>query len=177
MIRKLTHQEIQARQVEKIDYPKVPLVLVLDNIRSLFNVGSMFRNADAAGIRKILLCGITGYPPQGGITKISLGAENSVPWEYHKTTVGAIRALKEQGYYILALEQTEESVEYHRYTPKSKIAIIVGNEVEGVSDEVMGLVDGAIEIPMEGIKNSLNVSVACGIVVIHIAMKMRQAGI
>lgn len=176
MIKKLTHEQIQARQLEKLSHSKVPLVLVLDNIRSLFNVGSMFRCADAAGIEKMLLCGITGYPPQGGITKISLGAEESVPWEYHRTTVDAVRTLKEQGYHVLALEQAQESIAYYEYVPfvDRRIAIIVGNEVEGVSDVVMKMADGAIEIPMAGVKNSLNVSVACGIVVIHIAAQLRQ---
>jgi len=176
MIKKLTHEQIQSRQVEKLSSPRVPLVLVLDNIRSLFNVGSMFRSADAAGIEKMLLCGITGYPPQGGIAKISLGAEDSVPWEYCKTTVEAVRVLKEQGYQVLALEQAEGSVAYQEYVPlpQGKVAVVVGNEVEGVSDAVMALVDGAIEIPMAGVKNSLNVSVACGILILHMAVTLRQ---
>ncbi len=176
MIKKLTHEQIQSRQVEKLSVPRVPLVLVLDNIRSLFNVGSMFRSADAAGIEKMILCGITGYPPQSGIAKISLGAEDIVPWEYCKTTVEAVRLLKEQGYQVLALEQAEDSIAYQEYVHSSqrKVAVVVGNEVEGVSDEVMTLVDGAIEIPMAGVKNSLNVSVACGIVIFHMAVASRQ---
>ena len=179
MINKLTHQEIQSRQLEKMSYPKVPLVLVLDNIRSLFNVGSMFRIADAAGIEKMLLCGITGYPPQGGITKISLGAEESVPWEYCKTTSDALRTLKGRGYSIQVLEQARGSVAYHEYVsgPEIKVALVVGNEVDGVSDEIMAQADGALEIPMAGVKNSLNVSVACGIVVVEMAIKLRQAKI
>lgn len=163
MISKLTHEEIVARQVALSRSPRVPLVVLLDNIRSLLNVGAIFRAADGVGVEKIYLCGITGYPPQGGITKTALGAEESVPWEYHKDAGLVVKSLKDKGYSIIALEQAKGSVECAKFEPQGPVCLVVGNEIEGVSDELVALCDGAVEIRMGGIKNSLNAAVAFGV--------------
>ncbi|MBF0387636.1 MAG: RNA methyltransferase [Candidatus Omnitrophica bacterium] len=160
---KLSHAEILARQVALAREPRVPLVVVLDDIRSLLNVGAIFRAADGVGVEKIFLCGITGYPPQGGIAKTALGAEESVPWEYHKDAIAVVNSLKEKGYTILALEQAREAVSYETFVPGGPVCLVVGNEIEGVSDKLMACCDLAIEIEMRGIKNSLNVAVAFGV--------------
>jgi tRNA G18 (ribose-2'-O)-methylase SpoU len=160
---KLTHEEIAARQIEFSRKQRVPLVVVLDNIRSLLNVGAIFRVADGVGVEKVFLCGITGYPPQGGIAKTALGAEESVPWEYYKDARTIILELRSKGYTILALEQTRGAVSHAKYTPNSPVCLILGNEVEGISDGLIPLCDAAVEIEMLGIKNSLNVAVAFGI--------------
>lgn len=146
---------------------KIPLVIILDNIRSLNNIGSVFRTADAFLIESIYLCGITATPPNAEIHKTALGAEFSVEWEYYEDTKDAVRKLKESGYEVCAVEQAEESlmldqVELDR---AEKYAIILGNEVKGVSQDVVDLCDQCIEIPQFGTKHSLNVSVAAGIVI------------
>ncbi len=163
MSEKLTHGDIIARQILLSRLTRVPMVVVLDNIRSLLNVGAIFRAADGVGVRKLFLCGITGYPPQGGIAKTALGAEESVPWEYHKDAKGLLEALKVEGYAILALEQAKGAIAHNEYLPKCPICLILGNEVEGVSEELMQLCDDTIEIRMMGVKNSLNVAVAFGV--------------
>ncbi|MBF0479681.1 MAG: RNA methyltransferase [Candidatus Omnitrophica bacterium] len=164
-MRKLKHEEIQARQGELSQTPRVPISILLDNVRSLHNVGAIFRIADGAGVEKIWLCGITGYPPDQQISKTALDAEQSVPWEHHKSAVDTVKALKAKGVQIVALEQCRHSVSYFDFEIKPPVCLIMGNEVGGVSDELVALADAAVEIPMLGIKNSLNVSVACGIVV------------
>lgn len=138
---------------------------ILHNIRSLHNVGSIFRTADGAGVDKLFLCGITGIPPRKEIAKVALGAEQTVPWEYVRRTSDAIKKLKRQDVRIVALEQTRRSVEYRRYRPKGRIALLVGNEVEGLPSALLKLADTVIHIPMLGKKESLNVSVAFGIAV------------
>ncbi|PJJ54488.1 SpoU rRNA methylase family protein [Hymenobacter chitinivorans DSM 11115] len=145
---------------------KFPLTLVLDNVRSLHNVGSAFRTADAFAIEKIWLCGITGRPPQREITKTALGSTESVTWEYAATTVEAIQQLKAAGYVVVAVEQTDASrlLPDFRPVPGQPYALIMGNEVFGVDDEVLALCDAAVEIPQFGTKHSLNVSVAAGVV-------------
>jgi len=163
MMRKLSHEEIVSRQVKKADSPKVPLCVVLNNIRSLHNVGTIFRTADGAGVEKIWLCGITGYPPQGGIAKTALGAENHVLWEYREDVLGLIKELKDQGYQIVLLEQMHGSVAHDAFKPKSPVCLVVGNEVIGIAEALQDLSDAAIEIEMDGVKNSLNVAVAFGI--------------
>ncbi len=157
-----------ARQVRGLSNARLPFCVVLNNIRSLHNVGSMFRTADGAGVEKLWLCGYTGYPPQGGITKVSLGAEDHVPWEYREDTLGVIRELKAQGYQIVLLEQMEGSVRHHQFAPKTPVCLVIGNEVSGISDELVALADAAMEIDMAGIKNSLNAAVAFGIAAYHI---------
>jgi tRNA G18 (ribose-2'-O)-methylase SpoU len=137
-------------------------------------VGSAFRTADGAGVEKILLCGITGYPPNAQIAKTSLGAERSVPWEYFEDAAQAVKELKAKGYQIVLLEQTDASFDCRDFEAKQPICLILGNEIEGISDSVVALADRAMEIPMYGIKNSLNVSVACGIAVYHISHCLRN---
>lgn len=171
-MRKLTHTEIVERQVGKSEGRRLPLCVVLNNIRSLHNVGSIFRTADGAGVEKLWLCGATGYPPQGGIAKTALGAENHVPWEYRPDIVPLVRELKAQGYQIAVLEQTEGSIAHDAFVPKAPVCLIIGNEVTGISDELMSLCDEAVEIEMAGIKNSLNAAVAFGIAVYHLRSRL-----
>ncbi len=147
--------------------PKTPLVIVLDNIRSHNNVGSCFRTADAFRAEAIYLCGFTDKPPHRDIHKTALGATESVDWQYFDTTTLAVQALKAAGYYVWAIEQAEGHTMLHelQLQPGGKHAIIFGNELSGVDDEVMALVDGVVEIPQFGTKHSLNISVSAGIVI------------
>ncbi|MFH0753729.1 MAG: RNA methyltransferase [Candidatus Omnitrophota bacterium] len=168
MISKLTHEEIVARQLTSSVQRRAPVVVVLDNIRSLNNVGAIFRTADGAGIEKLWLCGITGYPPQGEISKIALGAEESVSWGYAKDAVDVIGEYRRLGYQIVLLEQAHGAVAYDQFIPSCPLCLVVGNEIDGVSDDLVGLADAAIEIPMRGVKNSLNVAVAFGVAVFHL---------
>jgi 23S rRNA (guanosine2251-2'-O)-methyltransferase len=158
--------------------PKSPVVLVLDNVRSLHNVGAVFRTADAFALEKIWLCGITGRPPQREITKTALGSEESVSWEYATTTVEAVMALKREGYAVVAVEQTTGSTSLVQFRPVSgqPLALVMGNEVFGVDDEVLALCDAAVEIPQFGTKHSLNVSVAAGVVLWDVLNKLKQFG-
>lgn len=149
--------------------PKLPIVLVLDNIRSMNNIGSVFRTADAFRIQEIHLCGITTRPPHREIHKTALGATESVAWRYFEHTTDAIAKLKEKHFKIWALEQTNESTPLQAVKPQPYTALILGNEVDGVSEEVLEKCDGAMEIPQFGTKHSLNVSVASGIAVWHLA--------
>jgi tRNA G18 (ribose-2'-O)-methylase SpoU len=171
-MRKLSHEEIVQRQVRKSREPRVPLVVVLDNIRSLHNVGSIFRTADGIGVEKVWLCGITGYPPKGDIAKTALGAEESVPWEFESNVLKAVKVMKERGYEIVMLEQAEGAMNYETYSPKHPVCLVIGNEVEGVSDDVVLLCDHSIEIPMLGVKNSLNVAVAFGVAGFYLRTKL-----
>jgi len=165
LMRKLTHEEIITRQVKRAESPRLPICVVLNSIRSLHNVGTIFRSADGAGVEKIWLCGITGYPPQGGIAKTALGAEKHVPWEFRQDIIGLLKELKVQGYQIVLLEQMQGSVRHDLFEPKPPVCLVIGNEIEGVFQELQALSDAAIEIEMDGIKNSLNVAVAFGIAV------------
>ena len=174
VLRKLSHEEIVSRQVKKADAQKLPLCVVLNNIRSLHNVGTIFRTADGAGIEKIWLCGITGYPPQGGIAKTALGAENHVPWEYREDTLTLLKELKSVGYQIILLEQMQGSVAHDELNPKSPACLVIGNEVDGIAEELQSLSDAAIEIEMDGIKNSLNVAVAFGIAVYQLRGRLKN---
>jgi tRNA G18 (ribose-2'-O)-methylase SpoU len=145
---------------------KLPVVVVLDNVRSAQNVGAFFRTGDAFAVEKIALCGITATPPSREIHKSSLGAEFTVAWEYFKTTVEAVELLKSQGYTVLAIEQVEGAVMLDSLTVdrSKKYALIFGNEVSGVDQAVVDMCDGAIEIPQVGTKHSINVSVCGGVV-------------
>ncbi len=174
MIRKLTHQEILSRQQEKIAEKRLPFHVILNNIRSLYNVGSIFRTADGAGVAKIWICGITGHPPDKQIAKTALGAEQSVLWEYRENIAAVVDELKKQDFKIHLLEQTQKSVPYQKFKAKAPVCLIVGNEIEGVASQVLSLCDGAIEIDMAGIKNSLNVAVAFGIVAYHIKNHLKS---
>lgn len=166
-MRKLSHQEIVARQETHRLIPRLPFVVILNNIRSLYNVGSMFRTADGVGVEKIWLCGITGYPPHKDIAKTALGAETRVPWDHCYDIVALIRDLKDRGYKIVLLEQMDQSVEFAEFCPRGPVCLVVGNEIEGVSEGVVPYCDAAVEIEMAGMKNSLNVAVAFGIVAYH----------
>jgi tRNA G18 (ribose-2'-O)-methylase SpoU len=145
---------------------KLPVIVVLDNVRSLHNVGSVFRTSDAFLIEAIYLCGITATPPHAEIHKTALGAENTVEWQYFEHTPDAVLQLKQKGYRILAVEQAENSVSLDKFQLENhRYAIILGNEVKGIDQKVMDCCDACIEIPQFGTKHSLNVSVAAGIVI------------
>jgi len=174
ILRKLSHEEIVIRQVKKAESPRLPLCVVLNNIRSLHNVGTIFRTADGAGVEKIWLCGITGYPPQGGIAKTALGAEEHVPWEYREDILVLVKELKKNGYQIVLLEQMQGSVSHDVFKAKAPVCLVIGNEVEGIAENLQSLSDAAIEIDMDGIKNSLNVSVAFGIAVYQLRGQLKN---
>jgi len=168
MSRKLKNSELSRKTVEEFkEATKTPLIIILDNIRSLNNIGSVFRTADAFLIQKIYLCGITARPPHRDIQKTALGATDSVLWEYAEDTLTLIKELQQQGIKICAIEQAEESVALDEFeTDKNTIyAIVFGNEVKGVQQEVVSTSDTVIEIPQYGTKHSLNISVSCGVVV------------
>lgn len=173
--RKLTHAEIISRQIGNSRYPRLPVEVVLDNIRSLENVGSIFRTSDGVGVRKLWLCGITGYPPQGGISKTALGAEQNVLWEYHRSAFEVVRRLKREGCQIVVMEQAAGSVPIEKFLPASPICLVIGNEVDGVNDEVFSLADAVVEIDMTGVKNSLNVAVAFGIAAFQLKVALSRS--
>jgi tRNA G18 (ribose-2'-O)-methylase SpoU len=148
---------------------KLPLVVVLDDVRSLYNVGSVFRTADAFRLTGLCLCGITATPPHNEIHKTALGAEDSVEWRYFKTALEAVEALKGRGVTVLSVEQAEHSTKLPQFQPEpgKSYAIVMGNEVKGVHQEVIDASDGCLEIPQFGTKHSMNVSVTAGIVIHH----------
>ncbi len=170
-IRKLSFEEIQETRPELDELqkkPRFPFVVVVDNIRSLHNVGAIFRTSDAVHLEHIYLCGITGRPPRDEIRKTSLGAEESVPWSYEKDASRVIHTLREKGYHIVALEHTDQSADYHKVNFKFPLCLIIGNEYLGIQDHLVSMADMAVEIPMHGIKQSLNVSVAFGVMAYEI---------
>lgn len=177
-MRKLKVTEMGRMSVAEFkDSEKQPIIVVLDHVRSLYNVGSVFRSSDAFRIEGVCLCGITAQPPHPEIHKTALGAEESVNWKYFERTEDAISWLKEQGYLVLAIEQCEGSTmlqDFHRQLDR-KYAIVFGNEVKGVQQQVVDLCDGCLEIPQFGTKHSLNVSVAAGIVLWHLSEKLSIA--
>ncbi len=146
---------------------KIPLVVVLDNVRSLHNVGSVFRTSDAFRVECVFLCGITSIPPHPEIHKTALGAEDSVDWSYAEDTSEVVRQLKKEGYEVFAIEQADDSIslENIQLIDNGKYAVVLGNEVNGVDQQVIDVCDGCIEIPQFGTKHSLNVSIAAGIVI------------
>ena len=154
---------------------KLPLIIVLDNIRSLHNVGSVFRTADAFRLQGVWLCGITACPPAAEIHKTALGAEDSVSWEYFEDTLDAVERLQREGYEVLAVEQVEGSLKLNtfRIDPAKRYALILGNEVKGVRQDVVDAADAALEIPQYGTKHSMNVSVTAGIVMWEFERQMR----
>ena len=153
---------------------KLPLVVVLDHVRSLYNVGSVFRTSDAFRVDEVILCGITATPPHTEIHKTALGAEDSVDWRYFKDTMEAVHALREEGYTLLAIEQCEGSTMLQDFHPDDtkRYAFILGNEVKGVQQAVVDACDGCLEIPQFGTKHSMNVSVTAGIVIWHFAQHL-----
>jgi tRNA G18 (ribose-2'-O)-methylase SpoU len=166
-VRKFKNDELGRKSVEDFKFmEKIPLVIVLDNVRSLHNVGSVFRTADAFLCRAVYLCGITACPPHREIEKTALGATESVEWKYFKTTAEALKQLRIEGFELIAVEQTEGGILLEQYmvSRNKKYAIIFGHEMFGVSEEAIGEVDAAIEVAQYGTKHSLNISVCAGIV-------------
>ena len=166
---------IELGRVSPEEYRQLPesgIVVVLDNIRSAHNVGSAFRSSDSFKADRVCLCGICAVPPSAEIHKSALGAENSVQWEHYDDTMGAIRELRDNGFTIVSIEQTEKSVSLDKFIPEKgkKYALVFGNEVEGVRQDVVDASDLSIEIPQFGTKHSLNVSVCVGIVLWHFRM-------
>lgn len=173
--RKLRNIELNRLNVSEYKRAqKKPIVVVLDNIRSCNNIGSVFRTSDALLIEKIFLCGITATPPNNEIRKTALDAEKSVDWEYHEKTENAVQQLKQSGYKVYAIEQVENSIMLPDFKPdkNAKIALVFGNEVKGVLQSVVDMCDGSIEIPQFGTKHSFNISVSAGIVLWDIFQKM-----
>ena len=175
-MRKLKITELNRISAEQFkEAKKLPLIVVLDNVRSQYNVGSVFRTSDAFRVESIYLCGISATPPHQEIHKTALGAEDTVEWKYFKNTIEAIKKLKEAGYFIYSIEQVEGSVMLQdlQLDNTKKYAVVLGNEVKGVQQEVVNLSDGCIEIPQFGTKHSLNVSTTAGIVIWDFFKKMQ----
>ena len=167
-MRKLSMEELNRLTKEAYEeVEKLPVIMVLDNIRSLSNVGAVFRSADAFRISAVFLCGITACPPHREIHKTALGADETVHWRYFETTEAACKELKAMGYKIFAVEQVDNSIPLQHFKAEPRSAFIMGNEVDGVSDDVLPYCDAAVEIPQEGTKHSLNVSVCAGIIMWH----------
>lgn len=178
-MKKLTHDEITKNRsslatLHQVD--RAPVAVALNSIRSNYNVGSIFRSSDGAMIEKLFLCGYTPAPPKKEILKTALGSTESVAWEYVKDPKEAVQRLKQEGYTICALEQTDRTIPYHEVQPSHfPLALIIGNEIAGVSQELIDLCDLSIEIPQYGIKQSLNVAVAYGIAVFELR-RIYEAG-
>ena len=166
-MRKLSNEELNRLDVEGFkSATKNPVVVVLDNIRSLNNVGSAFRTSDAFRVEAVYLCGITAVPPHRDIQKTALGATESVDWKYFKTTEEAVAELKKQSFHIVSVEQADKSIDLQKFNIllRKKYAFVFGNEVKGVEDKIVRLSDDVVEIPQFGTKHSLNISVSIGIV-------------
>lgn len=175
--RKLKNSELERINSDEFkSSKKTPLIIVLDNIRSLNNIGSVFRTSDAFLIEKIYLCGITAKPPHKDIHKTALGATDSVEWEYVENTIDLINQLQSKGVKIASIEQAEDSISLDEFqvSPNNTYAIVFGNEVKGVSQEVVSASDLVIEIPQFGTKHSLNISVSCGVVVWDLFVKLKN---
>lgn len=174
MNRKLKNEELNRLSVEEYNsVNKRPIIIILDNIRSLINIGSVFRTADAFRIEKICLCGITAQPPHREINKSALGATESVDWQYYENTLLAIEECKNKGYAIASIEQAEKSISPADYQLNKKgIALVFGHEVDGVHQEVINHSDAVIEIAQEGTKHSLNISVSAGIIMYEFSKKI-----
>ena len=174
-MRKLANSELERKSIETFKQSKkTPLILVLDDIRSLNNIGSVFRTADAFLIEKLILCGITAIPPNKEIHKTALGATETVTWEHHPNVLEVIENLKKENIITLAIEQVESAIYLQDFEVEKgkKYALVFGNEVHGVSQEAVALCDGCIEIPQLGTKHSLNISVSAGIVIWDLFQKM-----
>lgn len=176
-MRKLANDELERLEVSEFKRAqKTPLILILDNIRSLNNIGSVFRTADAFLVQKIYLCGITATPPHKDIHKTALGATESVDWEYRESTLDLILELKQKKVQVFSVEQAEGATLLNKFEPSSKTtyALVFGNEVKGVSQEVVSEGDGVLEIPQFGTKHSLNISVSVGVVVWDVWQKLNR---
>ena len=154
----------------------LPVIALLDNVRSLYNVGAFFRTADAAGLRSLFLCGITGRPPHRSISKTALGAETSVRWEFAREACSAVERLREERYEIAAVETSVKSVDLFDWEPAFPVCLIFGNEIDGIRPEVSALADIYVRIPMLGVKHSLNVATAGGVVLFELLRKYRALG-
>jgi len=175
-MRKLKLDELNRVDIQEFkEQEKLPVIVVLDNVRSMHNVGSVFRTADGFSIEKVVLCGITAQPPHREIEKTALGATQSVNWVHFEDTLDAIATLRSEGYQIIAIEQAENSTMLNTFKPDltKKYALIFGNEVNGVSDEVMKKIDECIEIPQFGTKHSFNIVISAGIVLWDFFAKLR----
>ncbi|WP_158995778.1 RNA methyltransferase [Mucilaginibacter sp. L196] len=173
--RKLKLDELNRASIDEFKaQDKLPVAVVLDNVRSMNNIGSIFRTSDGFAVEQICLCGITAQPPHRDIEKTALGATQSIAWTYYETPVAAIEQLRKDGYKIIAIEQAENSLMLNTFIPQKteKYALIFGNEVNGVSDEAMELIDACIEIPQFGTKHSFNIVVSAGIVLWDFFVKM-----
>ena len=171
-MRKIRTIEMQRLSIEEFkEADKLPLIVVLDDVRSMYNVGSVFRTCDAFRVEAVYLCGISCTPPATEIHKTALGAEDSVNWKYFKTALEAVDELKNEGYQVLSVEQVEHSTKLQTFIPQEgqRYAVILGNEVKGVHQEVVDASDGCLEIPQLGIKHSMNVSVTAGIIIYKFA--------
>lgn len=178
-MRKLANSELERKSIDDFKAAeKTPLILILDDIRSLHNIGSVFRTADAFLIEKIYLCGITATPPNKEIHKTALGATETVAWEYSKDVLSVINDLQKENVAVWAVEQVENSILLHDFEPEAgkKLALVFGNEVKGVSQQAIEICNGTIEIPQLGTKHSLNISVSAGIVVWDIFKKNYTTG-
>ncbi|CAL2088721.1 RNA methyltransferase [Tenacibaculum sp. 190524A05c] len=176
-MRKLRNNELGRISVDEFkEAEKTPIIVVLDNIRSLNNVGSVFRTSDAFLIEKIYLCGITATPPNKEIHKTALGATESVAWEYVEDTLTLVEKLKDEGVKVFAIEQADNSTKLNQLTvaKEEKYAIVFGNEVKGVQQEVVSASHNCIEIPQLGTKHSLNISVSCGVVLWDLFVKLKK---
>lgn len=176
-MRKLKNSELDRKSVSEFKTAeKTPIIVILDNIRSSNNVGSVFRSSDAFLIEKIYLCGITATPPNKDIQRTALGSTDSVQWEYAKDTISIVKKLQQQGVYVASIEQAEDAILLNNFTPPvgKKLAIIMGNEVKGVQQEVVSESNSCIEIPQYGTKHSLNISVTCGIVLWDLLGKIKN---
>ena len=171
-MRKVRTIEMQRLTIEEFrEADKLPLIVVLDDVRSMYNIGSVFRTCDSFRVEALYLCGICQTPPSTEIHKTALGAEDSVSWKYFKTTLEAVAELKKEGYQILSIEQVEHSTKLQIFIPQEgqRYAVILGNEVKGVHQEVVDISDGCLEIPQLGTKHSMNVSVTAGIIIYKFA--------
>ncbi|MEP5254335.1 MAG: RNA methyltransferase [Winogradskyella arenosi] len=176
MKRKLKNEELDRLEVSEFKVAeKSPIIIVLDNIRSLNNIGSVFRTSDAFLIEKIYLCGITAQPPHNDIRKTALGSTETVAWEYAEHTLEVIEKLKQDGVQICAIEQAENATMLDQFKPQAqnKYAFVFGNEVKGVAQDVVDASDVVIEIPQYGTKHSLNISVSCGVVIWDVFSKLK----
>ena len=174
-MRKIRTIEMQRLTVEEYQTSeKLPLVVVLDDVRSMYNIGSVFRTADSFRVEAVYLCGICQTPPSTEIHKTALGAEESVSWKYFQTAIEAVSELKKEGYEVLSVEQVEHSTKLQHFVanPEKKYAIVMGNEVKGVKQEVVDASDDCLEIPQLGTKHSMNVSVTAGIVMYKFAEQL-----
>ena len=176
-MRKLKNEELNRPSVDEYrDLPKNPVILLLDDVRSMHNVGSAFRTADSFGLEKIILCGITGKPPHREINKTALGATESVAWEYFENALEPAKKLQSEGYRLCVIEQADESIALDEFQPpgNEKYLLVFGNEVNGVRDQLVQIADHVIEIPQFGTKHSLNISVSIGIIAWDFITKLRK---